>query len=65
MPISWHSDPDLQQQALRLAIQHELPSAHDAHYLALAERLSIELWTANAQLVAAVEDRVPWVRLVS
>jgi predicted nucleic acid-binding protein len=65
MPIKLHGDPELHRQALQGAMAHELSAAYDAHYLALAERLGVELWTADAKLVRAVEGRLAWVRLVS
>ncbi len=37
-------------------------AAYDSFYLALAESLGCELWTADKKLVNAVEQ--PWVRLV-
>ncbi len=42
-----------------------LPAAYDAHYLALAERMGAELWTAATRLLRAVRDRLSWVRLVA
>lgn len=55
------SDGGLHRRALQLADALALPAAYDAHYLALAERLGAEFWTADARLVLAVQDRLPWV----
>ena len=65
MPIKLHGDHELHRQALQNALHHGLPAAYDAHYLALAERLSAELWTTDAKLAGAVQDRLAWVRLMS
>jgi predicted nucleic acid-binding protein len=64
-PIVLHEGKDLHARALELAAEHKLSAAYDAQYLALAEKLSVELWTTDAKLVKAVGDRLAWVRLVS
>ena len=64
-PIVLHEDEKLHKRALELAAMHKLPATYDAHYLALAEDLGVELWTTDAKLARAVEDRLAWVRLVS
>jgi predicted nucleic acid-binding protein len=64
-PIVLHDDEELHARALTLAAKHNLPATYDAHYLALAEKLGVELWTTDAKLARAVEDRLAWVRLVS
>jgi predicted nucleic acid-binding protein len=48
--------------ALSLAQRLTLPAAYDAFYLALAERESAELWTADLRLKRAVSAVLPWVR---
>jgi predicted nucleic acid-binding protein len=63
--IVLHHDDELHVRALDMAATCGLPAAYDAHYLALAARLGVELWTTDAKLVRAVEDRLAWVRLVS
>lgn len=65
LPIDLISDPNLHHQAKDIAAQYNLPAAYDAHYLALAERLGVELWTIDAQLFNAVQSfGVEWVKLV-
>lgn len=64
-PIVLHEEEDLHQKALELAAKYKLPATYDAHYLALAQQLGVELWTTDAKLVRAVEGRLAWVRLVS
>lgn len=65
LPIQLIGDEALHQRARELAVQYKLPATYDAHYLALAERLNIELWTADARLYNAVQAQgVEWVKLV-
>jgi predicted nucleic acid-binding protein len=54
----------LHQRALDLAERFSLPVAYDTHYLALAEQLGAEFWTADRKLVRAVQSALPWVRPV-
>jgi predicted nucleic acid-binding protein len=51
-------------RALELADQFGRPTAYDAQYLALAERLDCELWTADERLWNSVRGRLTWVRWV-
>jgi predicted nucleic acid-binding protein len=64
LPVELVGDPDLHRRAGELAATYRLPAAYNAHYLALAERLGVELWTADARLVNALQPfGVDWVRL--
>jgi predicted nucleic acid-binding protein len=55
--------PDrLNGRAWEIAEQYSRPTAYDAHYLALAETLGCELWTADRRLVNSVRGALPWVR---
>jgi predicted nucleic acid-binding protein len=64
LPISLYGDADLHRRALELAERLALPAAYDAHYLALAEALQAELWTADRRLVKVVQSALPWVHQV-
>lgn len=65
LPIQLVGDVALHQRARELAVQYKLPATYDAHYLALAERLNVELWTADARLFNTVQSYgVEWVKLV-
>jgi predicted nucleic acid-binding protein len=55
----------LHQQALLLARQFGLPASYDAHYLALAERMAAEFWTADRRLYNTVRETFNWVKLWS
>ena len=64
LPVQLHEDADLHQRALEMAARFGLPAAYDAHYLALAEQLGAEFWTADRRLGHAIGSAVSWVRLV-
>jgi predicted nucleic acid-binding protein len=64
LPVRLFGEPDLHGLALDLAERFSLPAAYDAHYLALAEWLGGEFWTADRRLVRAVQKDLPWVRAV-
>ena len=62
--ITLYGDAELHRQALTLARSLRLPATYDAHYLALAQRLECEFWTADRRLVNSVQATLPWVNLV-
>jgi predicted nucleic acid-binding protein len=62
--IIWFGDAEPHRQALRVPQEQRLPAVHDAHYLALAERLGAERWTSDWRLAQAVGAARPRVRLV-
>ena len=64
LPLKLHGKPELHWRALALADRFSLPAAYDAHYLALAELLEGEFWTADGGLARAVQSSLDWVHLV-
>ena len=64
LPLELYGEVALHEQALNLAERYSLPAAYDAHYLALAEWLGAEFWTADRRLAHAVKGTLPWVHLV-
>ncbi len=56
---------NLHQRALALAEKFSLPAAYDAHYLALADWLGAEFWTADQKLGRAVQEGLPWVHVIN
>lgn len=65
LDIRLHYDADLHRQAVALARQLKLPAVYDAHYLALAQRLNSELWTADQKLLRTIGEALPFVHGVS
>ncbi len=62
--LELHQPPHLYGRALALARQLGQGATYDAHYLALAEMLDCELWTADRRFyrtVSPVVERVRWV----
>lgn len=64
LPLELRGGPDLHWRALDLADKFSLPAAYDAHYLALAELLDGEFWTADGRLARTVQSSLSWVHLV-
>ena len=61
-PVETMIDDALLRRGLALATQFNRPTAYDAQYLAVAERLGCDFWTADERLYNAVNTQLPWVR---
>ena len=62
--VTLHAPPDLHPRALELASRLEQGAAYDAHYLALAESLGCEMWTADRRFFRAASpdaDNIRWI----
>ncbi len=62
-PLELYETPSLHRRALELSSQLRQGTAYDAHYLALAEALGCELWTADERFLRAARslaDNVRW-----
>ncbi len=63
LPIEFHETENLHHRALELASQLNQGAAYDSHYLALAETLGCDLWTADQRLqrtAAPLPPAVHW-----
>lgn len=54
--------PGIHEQAWFLASRFNQPATYETFYLALAERLGCEFWTADHRLVNTVRESFPWIR---
>ena len=63
-PIETFTDETLLQRAFELAHLYNRPAAYDAIYLALAEHLGCEFWTADQKLFNAVGSKLTWVQWI-
>ena len=62
--LELHHPPGLHVRALQLASQLKQGAVYDAHYLALAESVGCELWTADERFYRATSpsvDNVRWI----
>ncbi len=57
-------DPTVNLRALEIMERFALPSAYDAHYLALAEVRQCECWTADERLWNTMKKDLSWVRWI-
>lgn len=63
LPIDLVSNSDLHVRAKNLAVKFNLPATYDAHYLALAEWMGIELWTADTKFINTLKPfKFDWVK---
>lgn len=63
LPIHLVNEANLHQRAREIAMQYNLPATYDAHYLALAEWMDIELWTADMRLINTLKPfKLGWVK---
>ena len=57
-------EPKTAKRGLELAQAFARPASYDAHYLALAEHLGCELWTADQKFWNTTKGTFKWVRWV-
>lgn len=61
-PVGFHEDDILLKEAYELAVRFNRPRAYDAQYMALAERLNCEFWTADERLVNSTQGQFTHIR---
>ena len=64
LPVEAITPPDLYERALALALQHVLPGAYDALYLAVAELAESVLWTDDRRLLDALSGALTYARWI-
>jgi predicted nucleic acid-binding protein len=65
IPINLKAPEGLYDEALVLADAQNHPAAYDAHYVALAQRMGCDLWTADERLMRALAGRLAFVRSIA
>ena len=63
--FDFHRTPQLHVRALELASELGQGAVYDCHYLALAEALECELWTADERFRRAASPAFPFVHALS
>ena len=61
-PVHLFMDDALLKRGFELATQFSRPTAYDAQYVAVAERLGCEFWTADERLFNALASSLSWVK---
>lgn len=61
-PLELYFDEPLLHRAYDLASTYNQPSAYDAQYLAVAERLSCLFWTADERLFNSIHEHFSGIR---
>ena len=61
-PVQAMVDDTLLRRGFELAAQFNRPTAYDSQYLAVAERLDCEFWTADEKLYNALKAHLSWIK---
>src|SRR5262245_66685291 len=61
-PLEFHEDETLLKEAYELAVRFNRPRAYDTQYMALAERLNCDFWTADERLVNSTQSQFSHIR---
>lgn len=63
LPIELVSNTELHTRARNIATAYNLSAVYDAHYLALAQWMEVDLWTADIRLVNSLKPhKLSWVK---
>lgn len=62
MGIEVRESPQIHLRALELAQELQMPAVYDIHYLALADIMECDLWTADERFFNSVKERQPRVK---
>ncbi len=61
-PVEFHEDDALLKEAYELAVRFNRPRAYDSQYMALAQRLNCDFWTADERLANSTQGQFPHIR---
>lgn len=56
-PVDFHEDDALLKEAYELAVRFNRPRAYDTQYMALAQRLNCDFWTADERLANSTQGQ--------
>jgi predicted nucleic acid-binding protein len=63
LPITFVNEANLHLKAREIAMQYNLSATYDAHYLALADWMKIDFYTADIKLVNSLKPfKLKWVK---
>ena len=62
MGIEIRESPQIHFRAMELAQELQRPAVYDTHYLALADILGCDLWTADERFFNSIKERQPRIR---
>ena len=65
MPIEFQDEALDSIRAASMARRFRRTATYDAHYLAVADRLGTDFWTADRRLVNTIGSELPWVHLAN
>jgi predicted nucleic acid-binding protein len=65
MPVSLQAPEGLVERAWDLARELARPTVYDCFYLAVAELLDVECWTADRRLFNAIHEKKRWLHHLS
>lgn len=60
--VTLYNPAGLHRRALEIAATHEFSATYDAHYVALAQTVGCDLWTADQRLLRELGGRLSFVR---
>ncbi|MBI3973521.1 MAG: type II toxin-antitoxin system VapC family toxin [Chloroflexi bacterium] len=63
-PIQQIQPEGIYERALAFAASNQIRSVYDCIYVVTAQRLGVELWTADQNLLNALGSAAPWVRWI-
>ncbi|MEP6985649.1 MAG: type II toxin-antitoxin system VapC family toxin [Chloroflexota bacterium] len=61
-PVEFHEDDALLKEAYELAVRFNRPRAYDSQYMALADRLQCDFWTADERLINSTQSQFIHIR---
>lgn len=61
-PVTFYEDDILLKEAYELAVRFNRPRAYDTQYMALADRLQCEFWTADERLLNSTSGQFGAIR---